>query len=60
MLGVVAGLASFGKIPFVYTIEVFLAYRVFEFIRNNICLQNQNVIDGKEKRDLQLIQNFLR
>lgn len=60
MLGVVAGLASCGKIPFIYTIEVFLAYRVFEFIRNNICLQNQNVIDGKEKRDLQLIRNFLR
>lgn len=43
MLGVAAGMASCGKIPFAYTIGAFLAYRALEFIRNDICLQNQNV-----------------
>lgn len=43
MLGVAAGMANCGKIPFAYTIGAFLAYRVLEFIRNDICLQNQNV-----------------
>lgn len=43
MLGVAAGMANCGKIPFAYTIGAFLAYRAFEFIRNDICLQNQNV-----------------
>lgn len=43
MLGVAAGMASNGKIPFAYTIGAFLAYRAFEFIRNDVCLQNQNV-----------------
>lgn len=43
MLGVAAGMASCGKIPFSYTIGAFLAYRSLEFIRNDICLQNQNV-----------------
>lgn len=43
MLGMAAGMASRGKIPFAYTIGAFLAYRAFEFIRNDICLQNQNV-----------------
>lgn len=43
MLGMAAGMASCGKIPFAYTIGSFLAYRAFEFIRNDICLQNQNV-----------------
>lgn len=43
MMGVAAGMASCGKIPFVYTIGAFLAYRAFEFIRNDVCLQNQNV-----------------
>lgn len=43
MLGVAAGMASCGKIPFAYTIGAFLAYRAFEFIRNDICLQKQNV-----------------
>lgn len=38
-----AGLASFGKIPFVYTTNAFLAYRSYEFIRDDICLQNKNV-----------------
>lgn len=43
MLGVAAGMASCGKIPFAYTIGAFLAYRALEFIRNDICLQKQNV-----------------
>ncbi len=43
MLSMAAGMASSGKIPFAYTIGAFLAYRAFEFIRNDICLQKQNV-----------------
>lgn len=43
MLGMSAGMANCGKIPFAYTIGAFLAYRSLEFIRNDICLQNQNV-----------------
>ena len=43
MLGMAAGMAGCGKIPFAYTIGAFLAYRAFEFIRNDICLQKQNV-----------------
>jgi transketolase len=38
-----AGLASCGKIPFVYTTSAFLAYRSYEFIRDDVCLQNYNV-----------------
>lgn len=38
-----AGLASCGKIPFVYTTSAFLAYRSYEFIRDDVCLQNRNV-----------------
>lgn len=43
MVGMAAGMANCGKIPFAYTIGAFLAYRAFEFIRNDVCLQNQNV-----------------
>lgn len=43
MVAAAAGLASCGKIPFVYTIGAFLAYRSYEFIRNDVCFQNQNV-----------------
>lgn len=38
-----AGLAMCGKIPFVYTAGAFLAYRAYEFIRNDICFQQANV-----------------
>ena len=38
-----AGLASYGKIPFVYTTNAFIAYRSYEFVRDDVCLQNQNV-----------------
>lgn len=43
MVASAAGLASCGKIPFAYTITNFLTMRAFEFIRNDVCLQNQNV-----------------
>lgn len=38
-----SGLAACGKIPFVYTTGAFLAYRSYEFIRDDVCLQNRNV-----------------
>ncbi len=43
MVAAAGGMASCGKIPFVYTASTFLAYRSFEFIRNDVCLQNANV-----------------
>ena len=43
MVGMAAGMARRGKIPFAYTIGSFLAYRAYEFIMNDVCLQNQNV-----------------
>lgn len=43
MIGMAAGMASCGMIPYAYTIGAFLAYRAYEFIRNDVCLQNQNV-----------------
>lgn len=42
-VGIAAGMAMCGKIPFVYTSGAFLAYRSYEFIRNDICYQNQSV-----------------
>lgn len=38
-----AGLATCGKIPFLFTSGAFLAYRAFEFIRDDICFSNLNV-----------------
>ncbi len=43
MVAAAAGMASCGKIPFAYTIGSFLAYRSYEFIRLDVCLQNLNV-----------------
>ena len=43
MVGAAAGMATIGKIPFVYTAGAFLAYRALEFIRDDICFQNLNV-----------------
>ncbi len=43
MVAAAAGLAATGKIPFVYTAGPFLAYRSFEFIRDDVCLQKLNV-----------------
>ncbi len=43
MISVAAGLASCGKIPFAYTIANFLAFRAYEQIRNDVCMQKMNV-----------------
>ena len=43
MVAAAAGMATVGKIPFVFTAGAFLAYRSLEFIRNDICFQNLNV-----------------
>ncbi|MGN0349345.1 MAG: transketolase family protein [Roseburia sp.] len=43
MVTAAAGMASCGKIPFAYTIGAFLAYRSYEFIRLDMCLQKLNV-----------------
>lgn len=43
MVAAAAGMAGCGKIPFIYTISAFLAYRAYEFIRDDVCFQNQNV-----------------
>lgn len=43
MVGMAAGMARRGKIPFAYTIGAFLAYRAYEFIINDVCWQQQNV-----------------
>ncbi|MDE7177489.1 MAG: transketolase [Lachnospiraceae bacterium] len=43
MVAVAAGMANQGKIPFAYTIGAFLSFRALEFIKNDVCLQNQNV-----------------
>lgn len=43
MVAAAAGMATVGKIPFVYTAGAFLAYRSLEFIRDDICFQNLNV-----------------
>lgn len=42
-IGASSGMAMMGKIPFVYTTNAFLAYRSYEFIRDDVCLQNANV-----------------
>lgn len=38
-----SGMAALGKIPFVYTTGAFLAYRSYEFIRDDVCFQKRNV-----------------
>ena len=43
MVSAAAGMASAGKIPFVFTAGSFLAYRSMEFIRDDICFQDLNV-----------------
>lgn len=42
-IGVAAGLAASGAIPVVYGMAAFLLYRAFEFIRDDVCIQNLNV-----------------
>jgi len=43
MIGVSAGLALKGKLPFVYSIIPFVTMRCFEQIRDDLCYQNLNV-----------------
>jgi len=43
MVASAAGLASCGKIPFLYTITNFMSLHALEFIRNDVCIANQNV-----------------
>lgn len=43
MIGVAAGLAAAGKIPFASTFAVFGAGRAYEQIRNSVCYPNLNV-----------------
>lgn len=43
MVASAAGLASCGKIPFLYTITDFMSLHALEFIRNDVCTANQNV-----------------
>lgn len=43
LIGMAAGMAAGGKIPFVFSNGAFLAYRGYEFIRNDICLQKNPV-----------------
>ena len=38
-----SGMAALGKIPFVFSQSPFLAYRAYEFIRDDVCFQNRNV-----------------
>lgn len=43
MVSAAAGMASCGLIPYVYTVSAFLVYRAYEFLRDDVCYQNQNV-----------------
>lgn len=43
MVAAAAGLALNGKVPFVHTASNFLAFRAYEFIRNDVCIHNANV-----------------
>lgn len=43
MVAAAAGMATVGKIPFVFTAGAFLAYRSLEFIRDDVCFQSLNV-----------------
>ncbi len=43
MVGMAAGLAASGKIPFVSSFAVFATGRPFEIIRNSVCYPNLNV-----------------
>lgn len=43
MIASAAGLASCGKIPFLYTITNFMSMHAYEFIRNDVCIPGLNV-----------------
>lgn len=42
-IGIAAGLAFGGKMPFVFLQGAFIVYRAMEFVRDDICFQNANV-----------------
>ena len=42
-VSVAAGLSACGCIPYVVGGNTFMAYRAYEFIRNQMCMQNRNV-----------------
>lgn len=43
MVAASCALAKEGWIPILYALNNFLVYRAYEFIRNDVCLQNRNV-----------------
>ena len=43
MVAEAAGMASAGKIPFLYAVTNFMSMRAYEFIRNLVCLPDYNV-----------------
>ncbi len=43
MIGIAAGLALSGRVPFVYSIVPFVTMRCFEQVRLDVCYQNLNV-----------------
>lgn len=43
LMGIAAGLAAYGKVPFVSTFAVFAAGRAYDQIRNSICYPKLNV-----------------
>lgn len=43
MIGVAAGMAMSGKIPFVYTITPFVTSRCYEQVKDDVCYNNANV-----------------
>ena len=43
LMGISAGLAAYGKIPYVSTFAVFAAGRAYDQVRTSICYANQNV-----------------
>ena len=43
MIGIAAGLAAAGKVPFVSSFALFATGRAFEQIRNSVCYPNLNV-----------------
>ncbi len=44
MVGMASGLAEMGKHPVIISAAPFLAYRAYEFIRNDLCLQDLPVV----------------
>ncbi len=43
MIAAGAAMAKEGFIPVIYALNNFMVYRAYEFIRNDVCLQNRNV-----------------